>query len=87
MKDSDNRNFDLYRRLERLENDFRNLNSFLTPYFLIGRLRTDRKIPTSSSDVFPSDLIYDRIVTDGFEYILINNAGVLEWRQIALNSF
>lgn len=82
------RNSDLVRRLERLENDVRNLNQLLTPFFLIGRLRTDRAIPTSSTDVIVGkDLIYDRIVTNSFEYILIDNAGTLEWRQIVLSSF
>lgn len=74
-------------RLVFLENQNRTLNFTLKPYFLQGRLRTDRTSPTSSADVQPPDQLYDRVVDASYEYILINNSGTLEWRRVAISVF
>lgn len=76
------------RRVVFVEGQMRNLSRTLQGNFIGGRLRTDRVVPTSSADVIPQqDLIYDRVLSASFEYILINNAGTLEWRRITLNAF
>ncbi len=74
-------------RLVFLENAMRNLTNTLPKYFLKGRLRTDRTTPTSSADVQPPDQIYDRVVDTTGEYLLIDNAGALEWRMITISVF
>lgn len=76
------------RRVAYLEIQNRNLPRSLKANFITGRLRTDRVAPTSSANVIPNlDLIYDRVLDANYEYILIDNAGTLEWRRIALSSF
>lgn len=76
------------RRVAFVESQIRNLSQTLQGNFVLGRLRTDRTAPANSADVVPQqDLIYDRVLTSTFEYILINNAGTLEWRRITLNAF
>jgi hypothetical protein len=76
------------RRITLLEQQMRNLTRSLKPYYLQGRLRTDRPIPASSADVNPSlDLLYDRVLSPSLEYILINNSGTLAWRTVTLSSF
>jgi hypothetical protein len=74
-------------RLVSLENDVRNLNNTLVQYFLKGRLRTDRTAPANSADVQTPDRLYDRVTDTSYEYILINNAGTLEWVRIAISTF
>lgn len=74
-------------RVTLLEQKFQNLPTSNQAYFVQGRLRTDRAAPANSADVAAQDLIYDRVLTDAFEYILINNAGTLEWRQSTLSAF
>lgn len=81
------RNDDIIRRIERIENDLDQLNDLLRPYFIMGRLRTDRMAPISSSDFNENDLIYDRVVTPTYEYILVNNSGSLNWVRIAASTF
>lgn len=74
-------------RIALLENNMRILNNTLAAYFVLGRLRTDRTAPANSADVQTPDQLYDRVVTDAYEYILINNAGSLEWRRLTASSF
>jgi len=76
------------RRIALLEDQFRQFSTSGQRYFVQGRLRTDRAIPTNSADVIiGADLLYDRVLTATAEYILINNAGTLAWREITLNVF
>lgn len=74
-------------RIVALENQMRNLPNTIASGFIKGRLRTDRPAPTSSADVQTPDLLYDRVVKDDYEYILIDNAGVLEWRRLTASVF
>jgi hypothetical protein len=74
-------------RVALLEEKLKNLPISNQAYFVQGRLRTDRAAPANSADVTAQDLIYDRVLTDAFEYILINNAGTLAWRQVTLSAF
>ena len=82
-----NRPDEALRRVILLENQLRILPTSGQAYFIQGRLRTDRVAPANSADVQAQDLLYDRVLTPTFEYILINNAGTLEWRQTILSSF
>jgi hypothetical protein len=75
------------RRIALLEAQVRSLSQSLQAYYIQGRLRTDRVAPINSADVKLQDVIYDRVLSPTFEYILINNAGTLEWRRIILNAF
>ncbi len=74
-------------RIALLENQIRNLNSALKAFFVAGRLRTDRAAPTSSADIETPDQLYDRVLKDDYEYVVINDAGSLAWRRITLASF
>jgi hypothetical protein len=78
---------EIEQRLVFLENQLRIINKLLQPYFLQGRLRTDRSVPANSTDVFDPDRLYDRVVTPDYEYFLIDNAGALEWRRVAITVF
>lgn len=75
------------RRIAFLEAQMRNLPRSLTGFYIKGRLRTDRVAPVNSADVQAQDVIYDRVLDANFEYILIDNAGTLEWRQAILSPF
>jgi hypothetical protein len=77
----------ILKRINRIQNTLDNLNKSVSSTYVLGRLRFDRSAPTSSTDIFPSDLLYDRVVTNSFEYILTNNAGVLNWVRTALSTF
>lgn len=74
-------------RLINLEDNFRAAPQTFGRYFLKGTLRTNRPAPANSTDVANSDQLYDRILTNAYEYILIDNAGALEWRRIAISVF
>lgn len=74
-------------RITNLENKVRILNNTLAAFFLKGRLRTDRTAPVDSDDVQTPDLLYDRVVKDDYEYILIDDAGMLKWRRISVSMF
>ncbi len=75
-------------RLVDLENQVRDLNKVLQSFFLQGRLRTDRAAPTNSADIAPGiDKLYDRVVTTTYEYILLNNAGTLQWERVGISTF
>jgi hypothetical protein len=78
---------EIEQRVVFLENQLRIINKLLQPYFLQGRLRTDRSAPANSGDVFDSDKLYDRVVDANYEYFLIDNAGTLEWRRVAITVF
>lgn len=77
----------LERRVNELERQSRNLNNTLQAFFVQGRLRTDRTAPTSSTDIQSSDQLYDVVLKNNYEYVVIDNAGVLEWRRVALSTF
>lgn len=77
----------LEERLKRVEQQLNFLNNTLSGYFTIGRLRTDRTAPTSSSDVQPLDALHDVARDASYTYVLINNSGTLTWRRITMNSF
>ncbi len=74
-------------RVALLEQKLQNLPISNQAYFVQGRLRTDRSAPANSADVTTQDLLYDRVLTNAFEYILINDGGTLAWRQSTLNAF
>jgi|ERR1017187_4703290 hypothetical protein len=78
---------ELMRRVAFVENQLRNLTNTLNGFYLLGRLRTDRTAPVNSADVQTPDMLYDRVLTADYEYILINNSGIIEWRQVSLSSF
>lgn len=77
----------LEERLKRVEQQLNFLNNTLSGYFVLGRLRTDRTAPASSSDVQSLDLLYDIVRDTNYTYVLINNAGTLAWRRITMSSF
>lgn len=76
-----------FQRIVNLENQMRNLNFTLASQFLKGRLRIDRSAPATSADVQTPDLLYDVVYTPTYTYILIDNAGALAWRRIAMGAF
>lgn len=82
-----NQSYQVEQRIVFLENQVRDLNKTLQRFFLQGRLRTDRAAPTSKTDVQPPDKLYDRVVTPTYEYVLINNSTVLEWRRVSISTF
>lgn len=75
------------RRIAVIESQMRILSQSLQAFYIQGRLRADRVVPTSSADVQAQDAIYDRVLSPTFEYVLLNNAGTLAWRRITLNAF
>jgi hypothetical protein len=91
MKNIDNHSYNtpdqFSQRIALLENQMRILNNTLAAFFIKGRLRTDRVAPTSSADVQTPDKLYDRVVKNDYEYILIDNAGTLEWRRLTASIF
>lgn len=91
MRDMNNSSFNsndqTQERIVNLENKLKILNNTLAAFFLKGRLRTDRTAPINSADVQTPDLLYDRVVKDDYEYILIDNAGTLEWRRLTASIF
>jgi hypothetical protein len=82
-----NPNAQLLQRIANIENQLRSINNTLLPFFVAGRLRTDRTAPTSSSNVEAVDELYDRVVTTSYEYILLNNSGTLEWVRLSVSTF
>ncbi len=74
-------------RINRIQNDLDATLSNLDATYVKGRLRFDRPAPANSTDVNDTDLLYDRVVTATYEYILINNAGTLNWVRSALSTF
>lgn len=75
------------RRIQALEGQLRNLNNVLNGFFVKGRLRKDRTVPSASNDVQTPDQLYDRVVSTTYEYILVNNSGTLEWIRITCATF
>lgn len=61
--------------------EFRNLEQ----RFIRGR--KVNKIPQSSTDVVPGDLVGDFSFSDTNLYILVNSSGNLEWRTASLGTF
>ncbi len=74
-------------RLVGVENQIRNLNFTLVPFFLKGRLRTDRTAPADSNDIETPDLLYDWVIKDDYAYLVVDDAGGLKWRRITLDVF
>lgn len=74
-------------RIVLLENQVRNLNTSLVPFFLKGRLRTDRTAPVDSNDIQTPDLLYDWVIKDDYAYLVIDDSGDLKWRRITLDVF
>lgn len=75
-------------RITLLEDRVRNQNQVLNGFFVKGRLRTNRPIPVDSNDIIDGfDLLYDRVLTDSYEYIVINDSGALKWRRVGLSTF
>jgi hypothetical protein len=74
-------------RLKRTEQKLNFLTNTLSAYFVTGRLRSDRTAPASSNDVLPLDALNDVVRDANYMYILINDAGALKWRRIAMSSF
>lgn len=83
----DNSTSILEQRLKRLEQQMNFLNSTLSGYFTIGRLRTDRNAPANSTDVTSLDALHDVVRDTSYTYVLINNGGAYEWRRITMSSF
>lgn len=44
-------------------------------------------VPSSMTDLIGTEKAGDIAVTSGFIYVVIDNAGVLEWRRAALSTF
>jgi len=78
---------DIEERIRRVEEQVQILNNRLPSTFVQGRLRWDRTSPASSSDVQSSDKLWDRCIDTSYEYVLVNNAGTLEWLRIIMSSF
>lgn len=58
----------------------RSILTALRAYFVSGRNRTDRDVPTASTQVNAGiDLEGDRISKDGVTYIVENVSGTLTW--------
>lgn len=74
-------------RIALLENQVRLLNNTLKPFFVQGRLRTDRTVPVDSDDIQPPDQLYDWIVKDDYIYTVVIETGALKWRQIEQRVF
>lgn len=78
----------LEERVKRLEEQQAAWGNRFFNTFTIGRLRTDRVAPpANSTDVVNSDMIYDVIRIFPYQYILINNAGTLNWVRITMSTF
>lgn len=75
-------------RLRRVEEDLQFLLTRISATYLLGRLRTDRTTgPANSADVTKNDKLYDVIRDTNYEYVLINDGGVLAWRRISYSAF
>ena len=74
-------------RLKRVEEQVRALEVLAANSAILGRLRTDRTAPTSSTDVQPPDLEYDMVRDDSYQYVLVNNAGTLNWLRWSYSTF
>jgi hypothetical protein len=62
--------------------EFNSLNNRL----LRGRLRSDRAVPTSSTNVVGGDQEGDIVRSGTYEYIVVNSSGTLKWARHALDS-
>lgn len=77
----------LEERLKRVEQKLSTLNNVLSGFFTIGRLRTDRVAPNSSTDVLTLDALHDIVRDTNYTYVLINDSNNLRWRRITMSSF
>lgn len=78
----------LEERVKRLEEQQAAWGNRFFNTFTIGRLRTDRLTPpTTSADVNSTDRLYDVIRIYPYEYVLINNSGVYNWVRITMSTF
>lgn len=74
-------------RIARIQDTLNNTLNNLDSTYVKGRIRLDRTPPINTLDVNKTDLLYDRVLTTTYEYILVDNAGVLNWVRSALNTF
>ena len=44
-------------------------------------------VPSSSSDMIGTEKVGDIAADDSFFYVVVDNAGVLEWRRVGISSF
>lgn len=61
--------------------DYNNLDK----KFILGRKVS--RVPSSSTDVLDTDREGDVSMTSSYLYVLIDNAGTLAWRRVALSSW
>ena len=66
------------------DNDITEFNN-LTNIFMRGR--KVGKIPTSSTDIVPSDRVGDFSYDPDYLYIVINDSGTAEWRRATLGTW
>lgn len=76
-----------FARIYRLEQIVQELQLRLYSSYVQGRLRTDRPVPTSSSDVQPPDHEYDIVPDTTYQYYLVNISGTLTWVRWAYSTF
>lgn len=78
--------FNAYQEIVRLRQE-EDLSDFdnLPQRFIGGRKIT--RIPSSSADVVSADLEGDINYDASFLYILLDSAGTLVWRRVAISSF
>jgi hypothetical protein len=43
--------------------------------------------PSSSTDTIGTEKVGDIAADSGFLYVVVDNAGILEWRRVAISSF
>lgn len=61
--------------------DAREINN-LNNKLVSGRLRTDRAAPASHSEIYANiDKLGDIVRTATYEYIVVNDAGILKWAR------
>jgi hypothetical protein len=74
-------------RVGRVEEAIRVIENRLANSYLQGRIRFDRTAPIDSADVQSPDRLYDIVRIYPYEYVLINNAGTLNWVRITMSTF
>ncbi len=80
---------DILRRLIIVEDQLRFINQTQQQYSPQGRTRTNRTVPTSSSDVNQYDKLYDEIPTSTgwYKLVAVTNTNVLQWVIVTVNTF
>ena len=77
----------LERERARDQQDISDLKRTLRPYYVQGRMRTDRTVPATSTEVVGGDQIYDLIFDGdaGAGYVVANVGGTLKWGEFTIN--